>query len=36
MKRKQRKMLVRILIATALMILLALLPVDGWLRFALY
>ena len=36
MTRKQRKMLVRILIAAALMILLAFLSVDGWPRFALY
>ena len=36
MNRKQKKMLIRILIAAALMILLHFIPVTGWLRFALY
>lgn len=36
MSKKQKKVLLRILIAAALMILLALLPIDGLLRFALY
>ena len=36
MTKKQKKMLTRILVAAALMILLAVLPVSGLLRFALY
>ncbi len=36
MNRKQKNALVRILIAGALMVLLALLPVEGWLKFALF
>ncbi|MCD7745832.1 MAG: cadmium-translocating P-type ATPase [Lachnospiraceae bacterium] len=36
MNKKQRKMLIRILIAAALMILLSLLPIDGYLRFGLF
>ena len=36
MTRKQKKMLVRILVASAMMILLAFLPTEGWLRFGLY
>ena len=36
MTRKQKKMLLRILISAALMILLGFLPVQGWLRFCLY
>ena len=36
MNRKQKRMLIRILCALALMIGLAFLPVKGWLRFALY
>ncbi len=36
MTKKQKKMLVRILIAAALLVLLALLPLSGWLRFAAY
>ncbi len=36
MNRKQRKMLVRILAATALMLILAFLPVKGLVRFGLY
>ncbi|MCD7882304.1 MAG: cadmium-translocating P-type ATPase [Lachnospiraceae bacterium] len=36
MNKKQKKMLIRILIAAAMMILLAYLPVDGYLRFGLY
>ena len=36
MTRKQKKMLLRILISAALMILLGFLPIQGWLRFALY
>ena len=36
MNRKQKKMLIRILIAAALMIVLHFLPVTGWLRFGLY
>lgn len=36
MNRKQKKMLLRILIAAAGMIVLNFLPVTGWLRFALY
>ena len=36
MNKKQKKMLVRILAAAALLILLNFLPVTGWLRFVLY
>lgn len=36
MTKKQKKMLRRILIAAGLMLILELLPVKGWLRFALY
>ena len=36
MTRKQKKMLLRILLSAALMILLGLLPVQGWLRFGFY
>ena len=36
MTRKQKKMLLRILISAALMILLGFLPIQGWLRFAFY
>ena len=36
MTRKQKKTLRRILIAAGLMVLLAFLPVTGWLRFSLY
>ena len=36
MTKKQKKNLIRILAAAALMILLAFLPVEGWLRFLLY
>jgi Cd2+/Zn2+-exporting ATPase len=36
MNRKQKKVLLRIIVAAALMILLAFLPVTGWLRFVLY
>ena len=36
MTQKQKKMLLRILLAAALMIGLAFLPVTGWLRFGLY
>ena len=36
MNKKQKKMLSRILIASALMVALAFLPVEGWLRFVLY
>ena len=36
MTRKQKKTLRRILISAGLMILLAFLPVTGWLRFGLY
>ena len=36
MTRKQKKMLLRILISAALMILLGFLSVQGWLRFCLY
>ncbi|MCC8044478.1 MAG: cadmium-translocating P-type ATPase [Clostridiales bacterium] len=36
MNKKQKKMLIRILIAAAMMILLAYLPIDGYLRFGLY
>lgn len=36
MNKKQKKMLFRILIATALMILLVALPLEGWLAFALF
>ena len=36
MNKKQKKMLVRILAAAALLILLNFLPVTGWLRFMLY
>ena len=36
MNKKQKKMLVRILAAAALLILLNFLPVTGWPRFVLY
>lgn len=36
MTKKQKKVLYRIIIAAVLMIVLFLLPVEGWLRFALY
>ena len=36
MNKKQQKMLVRILVSAALLILLHFLPATGWLRFALY
>ena len=36
MNKKQKKMLVRIIVAAALMIGLSFLPVEGWLRFLLY
>ena len=36
MNKKQRKMLTRILVSAALLILLHFLPATGWLRFALY
>lgn len=36
MNRKQKKMLIRIICALILMIGLAFLPVEGWLRFSLY
>ena len=36
MNKKQKKMMSRILIASALMVALAFLPVEGWLRFVLY
>ncbi|MBQ8310689.1 MAG: cadmium-translocating P-type ATPase [Clostridia bacterium] len=36
MTRKQKKMLIRIVIATAMLTVVALLPTDGWLRFSLF
>ena len=36
MTRKQKKMLLRILVSAALMILLGFLPIQGWVRFAAY
>ena len=36
MNKKQKKMLIRILAAAALMVGLSFLPVEGWLRFLLY
>ncbi len=36
MNKKQKKMLIRILLSTALLIALHFVPVDGWLRFACY
>ena len=36
MNKKQKKMFIRIIISTALIIILSLLPVDGYLEFALY
>lgn len=36
MNKKQKKMLTRIIIASALIVVLSLLPVDGYLEFALY
>ena len=36
MSKKQKKVLWRILIAAALLVLLLLLPLTGWLRFALF
>ena len=36
MNKKQKKVLIRIIIATVLMITFALLPLEGWLRFVLF
>ena len=36
MTKKQRKTLIRILVAAALLVLFALLPVEGWIRFGLF
>lgn len=36
MTKKQKKMLIRIVTSTVLMIVLGLLPIEGWLRFFLY
>ena len=36
MNKKQKKMLIRIIVAAALIVALSLLPVEGWLQFALY
>jgi len=36
MNKKQKKMLIRILIAAVLIVLLSVLPVEGWLQFALF
>ena len=36
MNKKQKKMLTRIIIAFALIVVLSLLPIDGYLEFALY
>ena len=36
MNKKQKKMLRRILLAALLLVLLSLLPVEGWLRFGLF
>ncbi len=36
MTKKQKKILLRILVAAAMMVILAFLPVTGWLRFGLY
>ena len=36
MNKKQKKMLLRILLAALLLVLLSLLPVEGWLRFGLF
>ena len=36
MNKKQKKVLIRIIIAAALMIVFVLLPVKGWLRFVLF
>ena len=36
MKKKQRKVFIRIIVAAVLMFVLSLLPVDGWLKFVLF
>ena len=36
MTKKQKKMLIRIVVSAVLMIVLGLLPIEGWLRFFLY
>lgn len=36
MNKKQKKMLIRIIVAAALIVVLSLLPVEGWLQFALF
>ena len=36
MNKKQKKVLTRIIVATVLMVVLSLLPVDGWLKFVLF
>ena len=36
MNKKQKKVFIRIIVAAVLMVVLSLLPVDGWLKFALF
>ena len=36
MNKKQKKVFIRIIVAAVLMVVLSLLPVDGWLKFVLF
>ena len=36
MNKKQKKMLIRIIVAAVLIVVLSLLPVEGWLQFVLF
>ena len=36
MNKKQKKMLIRIIVAAALIVVLSLLPAEGWLQFVLF
>ena len=36
MNKKQKKVLIRIIVAVALLIVLSFIPVEGWLQFVLY
>ena len=36
MNKKQKKVLIRIIVAFVLLVILSFVPVDGWIQFALY
>ena len=36
MNKKQKKVFTRIIVAAVLMVVLSLLPIDGWLKFVLF